>query len=143
MKERRCLRQLKAFLLEPETGRRAGKTERKEGLTLDGKEERLIEVSDGGIQPGVTGLHERLDLGLSDLGVPALKSGKTRTHHDGGVFSVVTVLGEKVSHLHVHELKHLVVVNLAKEERGKRGGGGRKNQFKAKRTERSRETGRT
>lgn len=85
-------------------------------LTLNRKQEGLVQISDGSIQPLVTSGHEGLDLGLSDLGVPSLEGGESGSHHDGSVLSVVTVLGEEISHLHVDELEHLVVVDLQERE---------------------------
>lgn len=84
----------------------------RERRTLNGHKEGLVEVTDGGVKPLVTVLHEFLNLVLSDLLVAALEGGETGSHDDRGVLAVELVLGEEVAHLHLDELEHLRVVNL-------------------------------
>lgn len=78
---------------------------------LDGHEERLVKVTLGGRDPLVDSGEELIDLLGTDLGALILEGHESGTHDDGGVVTLEAVGVEKLTHLHLNELKHLGVVN--------------------------------
>jgi hypothetical protein len=78
---------------------------------LNSHEEGLLGVTCGGGDPGIDGLEELIDLGLTDLGLAALERAQSRAHDDGGLLTLETVAGEKLTHLHLDELQHLGVLD--------------------------------
>lgn len=78
---------------------------------LNGHEEGLVEVTLGGRDPLVDGLHEGIDLLNTDFGALVLEGAEGGTHNDGGLITIEAVAGEELTHLHLDELQHLGVVN--------------------------------
>lgn len=78
---------------------------------LNGHEEGLLEVSLGSRDPLINSVHQVVDLGGTNLGLAVLKGAQSRTHDDGGLITLETVAAEKLTHLHLDELKHLLVLD--------------------------------
>lgn len=94
-----------------DTARADGSTSGNGEDILDGHEEGLLGVTLGRGDPGVDSLKELINLGLTDLRLAVLESAKGGTHDDGGVVTLEAVGGEKLTHFHLDELQHLLVLN--------------------------------
>lgn len=78
---------------------------------LDGHQEGLVEVTLGGRDPLVDGLHQLVNLLVADLVALALQGHQGGTHDDGGLVALEAVVGEQLAHLHLDQLQHLGVVD--------------------------------
>ena len=78
---------------------------------LNGHEEGLLKISLGSGDPLVDSVHQVVDLGGSNLGLAVLKGTKSGTHDDGGLVTLEAVAAEELTHLHLDELKHLLVLD--------------------------------
>jgi hypothetical protein len=78
---------------------------------LNGHEERLLEISLGSGDPLIDSGHQVVDLSNTNLGLAALKSTQSRAHDDGGLVTLEAVTAEELTHLHLDELKHLLVLD--------------------------------
>lgn len=78
---------------------------------LNGHEERLGDITLGGGDPGVDVLEELVNLLNTNVGLAALDGAKGGTHDDGSLVTLEAVGGEKLTHLHLDELQHLLVLN--------------------------------
>ena len=94
-----------------DTSRNDGTTTGNGENILNGHEEGLVGVTGGCGNPGVNSLKELIDLGLTNLGLAALKGAESGTHDDWCLVALETVAGEKLAHLHLDELQHLGVLD--------------------------------
>lgn len=94
-----------------DTARSDGTTAGNREDILNGHEERLGDVTLGGGDPGVDVLEELVNLLDTNIGLAALNGAKGGTHDDGSVVTLEAVAGEKLTHLHLDELQHLLVLN--------------------------------
>jgi hypothetical protein len=94
-----------------DTTRNDGTTARDGENILNRHEERLLKISLGSGDPLVDGGHQVVDLSSTNLGPAALKSTQSRAHDDGGVVTLEAVAAEELTHLHLDELKHLLVLD--------------------------------
>lgn len=94
-----------------DTARNDGTTARNGENILNRHEERLLKVSLGSGDPLIDGVHQVVDLGDTNLGLAVLEGAESRTHDDGGVVTLEAVAAEELTHLHLDELKHLLVLD--------------------------------
>jgi hypothetical protein len=88
-------------------------------LTLNGHQERLLEVTLGSGDPLVNGSKKGIHTLSTDLGGTVLEGTKSRSHDNRSVVSVKSVGSKKFTHFHLDELQHLGVidsVNLVDED---------------------------
>ena len=78
---------------------------------LNGHEERLVQVTLGGGDPSINGVHELVDLLGTDLGAAGLEGAEGRAENDGGLLTLEAVGGEQLAHLQLNELQHLGVLD--------------------------------
>ena len=78
---------------------------------LNGHEERLGDVTLGGGDPGVDVLEELVNLLDTNVGLAAFNGAEGGAHDDGSVVTLEAVAGEKLTHLHLDELQHLLVLD--------------------------------
>lgn len=93
------------------TARDNGTTARDGEDFLNGHEERLIQVTLGGRNPGIDGLHELLNLLSTNVGAAVLKGAEGRAEDDRSLLTLESVRGEQLTHLELDELKHLRVLD--------------------------------
>lgn len=77
---------------------------------LDGHQEWLVKLTLWGWDPLIDGLHELIDLLLTNLWAATLKGAKGGTHDNWGLITLEAVGREKLTHLHLDELQHLWVL---------------------------------
>jgi hypothetical protein len=94
-----------------DTARNDGTTTGNGEDILDGHEEGLFGVTGGCRDPGIDGLKELIDLGLTNLGLAALERAESGTHDDGCLVTLEAVAGQQLAHLHLDELQHLGVID--------------------------------
>ena len=78
---------------------------------LNGHEERLVKVTLRGRDPLVDSGEKLVDLLLTDLRLLVLEGHEGRAHNDGGLVTLESVGGKKLTHLHLDELEHFRVIN--------------------------------
>ena len=88
-----------------------GTTARNGEDILDRHEEGLLKLTDRGGNPLVDGVHELVDLFDTDLRLAVLEGAQSRTEDNRSVVTLETVAGQELTHLHLDELQHLLVLN--------------------------------
>jgi len=78
---------------------------------LDGHQERLLHVTLRSWNPLVNGVHELVNLLNTNVVLSALNSAKSGTENDWSVVALETVAVEQLTHLHLDELQHLLVLD--------------------------------
>jgi hypothetical protein len=78
---------------------------------LNGHQERLVEVTLGGGDPSVNGVHEFVNLLFTNLGLATFQSAKSGTEDDGGLFTLEAVGGQKFTHFQFDKFQHLGVLD--------------------------------
>jgi hypothetical protein len=63
------------------------------------------------LQPAVAGFQKLLYPVLTNLLVPTFQSSQCRSHDNGGILSVESVLGEEFTDFHFYQFKHLWIIN--------------------------------
>lgn len=94
-----------------DTARGDGTTARNGEDILDGHQEGLGNVTLGGGNPGVDVAEKLVNLLNTNVGLAALNGAKSGTHDDRGVVTLEAVGREKLTHLHLDELQHLLVLD--------------------------------
>lgn len=78
---------------------------------LNGHQERLVEVTLGGGDPRVNVVEKLVDLLGTNLGTAALEGTKRRAENNGGLFTLESVAGQKLTHFQLDKLQHLGVLD--------------------------------
>jgi hypothetical protein len=94
-----------------DTARSNGTTAGDREDVLNGHEERLGDITLGSGDPRVDVLEKLVNLLNTDVRLAALNGAKSGTHDNGGLVTLKAVGGEKLTHLHLDELQHLLVLN--------------------------------
>lgn len=94
-----------------DTARGNGTTARDGEDFLDGHKEGLVQVTLGGGNPGVNGVHEGVDPLSTNFGAAVLEGAQGGTEDDGSLLTLETVGRKQLAHLQLDKLKHLRVLD--------------------------------
>lgn len=77
---------------------------------LNGHQERLVQVADGGRDPLVNSLEKLVNFLLANLGALVLEGAEGGAHDDRALVAVEAVRAQQLTHLHLDELQHLGIL---------------------------------